>query len=45
MAIKKIKFIVLDRYGFLVRGFETYQEASNFKIINQRYDWTIINKK
>lgn len=36
-----MKFLVLDMFGYVVRGFKTYKEASNFKIINSRPDWTI----
>ncbi len=32
---------VLDKYGHLLRTFNTYIEAWEFRMVNHRYDWAI----
>lgn len=38
-------YYVLDSTNEIVRAFCTFSEANNFKVINNRMDWIIKNKK
>lgn len=37
------KYKVIDSTNHLVKCFSSYREAFSFLIMNQRYDWKIIN--
>ena len=35
------KFVVYDSAGAAIRAFNSFKEASAFKVINNRFDWSI----
>lgn len=35
------KFVVYDSVGVAIRAFNSFKEASAFKVINNRFDWQI----
>lgn len=35
------KFVVYDSVGAIVRAFNSLKEATTFRLINSRFDWTI----
>lgn len=38
------KVLLLDSTEHLIRPFESYKQADNFRSMNNRPDWTIKNK-
>lgn len=37
------KFAVIDSTNHLVRCFDSYQAADNFRLMNNRFDWIIVS--
>ena len=37
------KFAVIDSTNHLVRCFDSYQTADNFRLMNNRFDWIIVS--
>lgn len=41
MPGKGKKYIVRDSHGYYLRSFHTYEQASTYKTMCGRHDWTI----
>ena len=37
--------LLLDNTNYIIREFDNYKQANQFRIMNNRYDWSIASKK
>lgn len=42
--MRSYRYMVYDRCGKAIKSFPTYQQASTFLTVCQRYDWSIIKQ-
>lgn len=37
--------LLLDSTGSIIREFDSYKKANQFRLLNNRYDWSITSRK